>query len=202
MNKKLLSLLNWTLLLFVAGVYQGYSQDPYLGEIRLFGGDFPPYGWAVCNGQLLPISENEALFYLIGTTYGGDGIHNFALPNLQGRVVIGKGQTVGTSNYELGQIGGSEEVYLTTANIPPHNHQLNVNSGIGNDSDATNKTLAVSRSIDLNKTTKNYSSNPPNVDLHPASVSTTNNGVPVNNLQPTTGIMHIIALFGVFPTSY
>ncbi|MBW3517578.1 phage tail protein [Flavobacterium sp. NKUCC04_CG] len=201
MNKKLRSLLNWTLLLFVAGVCQGYSQTPYVGEIRLFGGNFAPEGWAICNGQLLPISEFETLFVLIGTTYGGDGINTFALPNLQGRVVVGRGQNVGTSNYVIGQNGGTEQVSLISTNIPAHDHLFHVNSGIGNSSDATNKTLAVSRSIDLNKTTKKYTNNPPNAELHPASISTYYRGLPIDNVQPSTGITHIISLFGVFPSS-
>src|ERR1700756_1809447 len=99
-------------------------SSPYVGEIRMFGGNFAPAGWAFCNGQLMPISENETLFQLIGTTYGGDGQSTFGLPNLQSRVPIHMGQGSGLSSYNIGQSGGVETVTLTTQQIPTHNHLL------------------------------------------------------------------------------
>src|SRR5579871_6110761 len=99
-------------------------SQPYVGEIRLVGFNFAPVGWALCNGQLLPISQNPTLFQLIGTTYGGDGQSTFALPQLQGRVPIHQGQGSGLSSYVLGQLSGSETVTLTTQQIPAHNHPL------------------------------------------------------------------------------
>src|SRR5512136_2572601 len=96
--------------------------QPYVGEIRMFAGNFAPQGWMFCEGQLLPISQYDALFNLIGTTYGGDGINTFALPDLRGRVIVGPGQGSGLSNYVLGQQGGVETVTLTTNQIPQHSH--------------------------------------------------------------------------------
>ena len=103
--------------------------DPFLGEIRLFGGNFAPQGWALCNGQLLSISQNTALFSILGTTYGGDGIQTFALPNLQGRVPIHWGQGAGLSAYNLGQSGGSENVTLLVNQIPAHSHLVSSDAG-------------------------------------------------------------------------
>src|SRR3954468_9069383 len=102
----------------------GEMSEPFVGEIRMFGGNFAPVGWAFCDGQLLPISENETLFNLIGTTYGGDGQSTFALPNLQSRVPIHQGQGTGLSNRQLSEAGGTEEVTLTVQQIPAHSHAL------------------------------------------------------------------------------
>ena len=96
--------------------------SPYIGELRLFGGNFAPYGWALCNGQLISISQNSPLYQLIGTTYGGDGVNTFGLPNLQGRFPIHQGQGTGLQNYVLGQIAGSETITLTGQQLPAHNH--------------------------------------------------------------------------------
>jgi microcystin-dependent protein len=96
--------------------------QPYIGEIRMFAGNFAPAGWAFCNGQLLPISENETLFVVIGTTYGGDGQQTFALPNLQSRIPVHNGTGSGLSSYQLGETGGAEQVTLTINQIPIHNH--------------------------------------------------------------------------------
>src|ERR1700761_4920658 len=98
--------------------------QPYIGEIRMFAGSFAPAGWAFCNGQILPISENETLFNLIGTTYGGDGQSTFALPNMQGRVAVHQGTGGGLSTYVVGETGGTESVTLTTQQIPQHNHMV------------------------------------------------------------------------------
>src|SRR5580658_742842 len=104
---------------------------PYVGEIRMFGFGFAPQGWALCNGQLLPINQNQALFSLLGTTYGGDGRTTFALPDLQGRVPIHMGQGAGLSPYVMGQVGGVENVTLTIAQIPAHTHTVNGQSSLG-----------------------------------------------------------------------
>src|SRR6478736_3565120 len=101
-------------------------SDQFLAEIRIFGFNFAPTGWALCNGQLLPISQNTALFSLLGTTYGGNGTSNFALPNLQDRMAVGAGQGPGLSNYTLGQTGGTNTATLSVATMPSHNHTGNV----------------------------------------------------------------------------
>jgi microcystin-dependent protein len=107
-------------------------SDQYLAEIRIFGGNFAPLGWALCNGQILPISQNTALFSLLGTTYGGDGRSNFALPNFQGMAPIQQGQGAGLSQYSLGQTGGITTVTLLTAQLPSHNHPVSCLNGPGN----------------------------------------------------------------------
>src|SRR5881227_1472820 len=107
-------------------------SQPFLGEIRMFGGNFNPSGWAFCDGQLLPISQNDALFTLIGTTYGGDGQETFALPNLQSRVPIGQGEGRGLSAYRIGDTCGTETVKLGTAQLPPHSHEVRAVNGSGN----------------------------------------------------------------------
>src|SRR5579872_7445348 len=106
-------------------------SNPYLGEIRIVGFNFAPVGWALCNGQLMSIQQNTALFSLLGTTYGGNGVTTFALPNLQGRVPIHFGQSPGTSNYVQGQMAGAEVITLATSQIPPHSHLVNCNTGGG-----------------------------------------------------------------------
>ncbi len=103
--------------------------SPYIGELRLFGGTFAPYGWALCNGQLLSISENAALYQLIGTTYGGDGVSTFGLPNLQGRFPVHQGQGNGMQNYVLGQMAGSETITLVGSQLPIHNHSAAGSNG-------------------------------------------------------------------------
>src|SRR3982751_6487214 len=104
-------------------------SNPFLGEIRMAGFNFAPRGWAFCAGQLLPISQNDALFALVGTTYGGDGQTTFGMPDLRGRVPINQGQGPGLSNYVMGQMSGTESVTLITAQIPPHSHAINAASG-------------------------------------------------------------------------
>src|SRR3954468_23228168 len=99
-------------------------SEPFLGEIRMFGGNFAPRGWAFCNGQILSIAQNTALFSLLGTTYGGNGQTTFGLPDLRGRVAVSAGQGPGLSNYSLGELAGSESVTLTSANMPAHNHSV------------------------------------------------------------------------------
>src|SRR5215213_5859350 len=106
--------------------------DPYIGEIRMFAGNFAPRGWALCNGQLLSISQNTALFSLLGTMYGGNGQTTFALPDLRGRVPLHFGQGPGLSNYVEGEVGGTETVTLTTGEMPSHNHGANGNQAPGN----------------------------------------------------------------------
>ena len=115
-------------------------MDPLLGSIILFAGNFTPRGWAACNGQILSIAQNNALFALLGTTYGGDGMTTFALPDLRGRVPIGFGQGNGLTNVALGEAAGAEKITLTVAQMPQHSHTLN---GAGNDANASDPTNAV-----------------------------------------------------------
>jgi microcystin-dependent protein len=165
--------------------------SPYIGEIRMFAGNFAPAGWAFCNGQLIPISENDALFNLIGTTYGGDGQNTFALPDLQSRVPVHQG-----NGFTLGQTGGAEEVTLTTQQIPAHNHFARCSSGGQNTS--TNPANASWNISDVQQ----YASNalPPNTTMSAQAFPSTGGSQPHDNMLPFLCINFIISLFGVFPS--
>ena len=170
-------------------------MDVYIGAIILFCGNFAPKGWALCNGQLLQISANTALFSILGTTYGGNGVNTFALPDLRGRVPIHPGQGNGLSPYVLGQVGGAESVTLQTVNLPPHNHALNGdNSANGKEFPGPNHVIGTSL------TDKMYSGNPPNTNMNPASVGMTGGSAPFGIVQPYQAINYIIALQGIYPS--
>ncbi|HEV2828466.1 MAG TPA: tail fiber protein [Pyrinomonadaceae bacterium] len=170
-------------------------SQPYIGEIRMFGGSFAPAGWAMCNGQLIPISENDALFTLIGTTYGGDGQETFALPNLQSRFPVHQGQGPGISNnYILGEAAGVESVTLTTQQIPIHTHPAMCSSVAGTGSDPAGGVWATS------DTTQYLTGGSPNTNM--ASMPTTPMGgsQPHDNMTPYLVVTFIISLFGTFPS--
>lgn len=164
---------------------------PYVGEIRMFGGNFPPNGWMFCEGQLLPISENETLFQLIGTTYGGDGETTFALPDLRGRLPVHQG-----SGYILAETGGVEEVTLTVNQIPAHSHPLLATSMLASSPNPGGAMLAQSRS----PLQRLYSDDPADVSLNPAAMTPAGGSQPHTNMQPYLCINFIISLFGVFPS--
>jgi microcystin-dependent protein len=165
--------------------------QPYIGEIRMFGGNFAPAGWALCDGQLLSISENDALFNLIGTTYGGDGESTFALPDLRGRVPVHEG-----SGYVPGQTAGVEEVTLTVGQIPPHNHGL---MGSANNATTTSPTGNVP-GTSAEVTVFPYGKDNPPTTLATQSVSSAGGSQPHDNFQPYICVNFIISLFGVYPT--
>ncbi len=164
-------------------------SDPYVGEIRMFGGNFAPVGWALCQGQLQSISDNPALFQLLGTTYGGDGVQTFALPNLQGRVPVHAGPS-----FIQGQLAGSESVTLTTNTIPSHNHAPAANTSPSG-SDPTNAVLAASGG---GKTF--YTQGQPGSLMNASMVKFTGGTQPHDNMVPFLCVNFIIALVGVFPT--
>ena len=177
-----------------------FSQDPMIGEIRMFAGNFAPRGWALCDGQLLPIAQNSALFSILGTTYGGDGRTNFALPDLRGRAPIHAGTGSGLSPKRLGQKGGEENVTLTISQIPSHNHLATV--ALNADS-----TVATSDKPENMFPARNAASTPQygdtaNTTLGLSSVSVGNTGGnrSHNNMQPFLTIHYIIALQGTFPS--
>ena len=167
--------------------------QPYIGEIRMFGGNFAPAGWAFCQGQLLAISENETLFNLIGTTYGGDGQSTFALPDMRGRLPIHMGQGGGLSNYVLAQTGGTENVTLTTSQIPQHNHILTVSSSAASASTPQGNIVA-------NATSNLYIRDIPSDTMNPGSVGSAGGSQPHTNIMPFLCVSFIISLFGIFPT--
>ena len=167
-------------------------STPFIGEIRMFGGNFPPSGWAFCDGQLIPISENDALFTLIGTTYGGDGQETFALPNLQSRVPMHAGTGPDGVTYTLGEQAGVESVTLTVQQIPIHTHQL-----LGSNTTAATQTPG--GNIPAQGVGQIYTSADSPIQLSPQSVSPNGGSQPHENLQPYLCINFIISLFGEFP---
>ena len=162
--------------------------QPYVGEIRMFAGNFAPAGWMFCEGQLLPISDNETLFTLIGTTYGGDGESTFALPDLRGRIPIHQG-----NGFILAETGGTEEITLTVNQIAAHSHPLLATTNVANQSSPLNNVLAQSSTADL------YIEDIPNVNLAPTSIGAVGGSQPHTNFQPYLCINFIISLFGIFP---
>ena len=169
--------------------------DPFVAEIRIFPFNFPPKGWAWCDGQLLPISQNTALFSLLGTTYGGNGKSNFALPDLQGRAPMQQGQGPGLSLYDLGQTGGSETITLLTTEMPRHSHAL---QGAGQ----TGNALTPSGSTAYARTVNGllYASGATaNVQLSNNAITPTGSDQPHNNMMPYLTLYFNIALQGIFP---
>lgn len=172
-------------------------MDPFVGEIRMLACNFPPAGWAFCNGQLLPISQNTALFSLLGTTYGGDGKTTFALPNLQGNAALHAGQGPGLENYDLGQTGGTPNVTLLTTDIPLHTHQAIGSSAGADQASPQNNVWAVSgaRRAPINT----YASTNPPAGMNPMALSVAGGSLPHNNMHPYLVLNFCIALQGVFP---
>ncbi len=165
--------------------------QPYVGEIRMFAGNFAPAGWMFCEGQLLPISENETLFQLIGTTYGGDGESTFALPDLRGRLPIHQG-----NGFILAETGGAEEITLTTSQIPSHTHPMLGSALNGTTTSATNNVAATMPEV----TTFAYGTDLPPTTLNPQSLGPAGGSQPHTNFQPYLCVDFIISLFGIFPS--
>lgn len=167
--------------------------DPFVAEIRAFPFNFAPVGWAMCDGQLLPISQNTALFSLIGVYYGGNGTSNFALPNLQGSLPIGYGQSPGLSPYDLGQRGGATTVTLLTTEMPQHTHSLLTDSFNGPDTNAPGN-AALSTPVSMYTKTAT-----PLVQMAAQAITYTGGSQPHNNLMPYLTLNFCIALQGIFP---
>lgn len=178
-------------------------MEAFIGTILIWPISFAPNGWAFCNGQLLNISGNTTLFALLGTTYGGDGVTTFALPDLRGRVPVGVGQGSGLSSYVLGQQAGTETVTLTTAQMPSHTHTATATlrglNGLANQIVPAGNTLAVA-------TSNQYSTNAPNVDMNNNSIDATiaeaGSGQAHENRQPSLALNYIICLQGIFPSQF
>ncbi len=163
--------------------------QPYVGEIRMFAGNFAPAGWMFCEGQLLPISEYETLFNLIGTTYGGDGQSTFALPDLRGRVPLHFG-----NGFTLAETGGVETITLTVSQIPAHTHPLLATTNMGTQSGVQNNVVARSPSASI------YLEDVSTVNMNVSAVGSTGGSQPHNNFQPYLCVDFIISLFGIFPS--
>ena len=166
-------------------------SSPFVAEIRMFGFNFPPTGWAFCNGQLLPISQNTALFSLLGTTYGGDGKSTFALPDMQGNVPLHPGQGQGLSLYDLGQMGGSSAVTLLTSEIPVHNHSFTATEEVVNENNVTNNFFGAGES--------RYAPANNVVQMAPQALPPAGGSLPHNNMMNYLVVNFCIALQGVFP---
>jgi len=176
-----------------------------IGEIRMFAGNFAPRNWAFCQGQIMSIAQNTALFSILGTTYGGNGQTTFALPDLRSRVPVGTGQGPGLSPYQLGQVAGNENTTLTVGNLPAHNHSFSTtatmpcHAGAGNADTPTGNIPAGSASAE------NYTAaSAANGNMAPLTVSgntgPAGSNQPFNNVQPYLGMNYIICLFGIFPS--
>jgi len=167
--------------------------DPFVAEIRIFSFNFAPSGWAQCNGQLLPISQNTALFSLLGTTYGGNGSSNFALPDLQGRVPMHPEQGPGLSWHGLGESAGSQTVTLLESEIPVHRHGVVASAQDGTSRVSGGEMPAVGVGVGM------YAQTPPSTTLSPQALAPTGGGQPHNNLMPYLTFHFCIALQGVYP---
>jgi microcystin-dependent protein len=167
-------------------------SNPYVGEIRLFAGNFAPAGWMFCQGQLLPIAENEVLFVLIGTTYSGDGQNTFALPDLRGRVPVHQGQGPGLSPRTLGAVHGTETVTLTPQQIPLHTHALHASSAAASGTAPGDALLAATP-------VASYDSAAGSVAMAAIAVGSAGGNQPHENMAPTLAVNYIISLFGIYP---
>jgi len=163
-------------------------SQPFVGEIRMAGFNFPPAGWARCDGSLLPIAENDTLFNLIGTTYGGDGQSTFALPDLRGRMPVHAG-----NGLTLGQVGGVEQVTLTSNQIPSHTHAAQAQNSVGNSASPANSVWA-------NSTLNQFTAGPAAAAMNAANVAASGGNQPHDNMMPFTAVNFIISLFGIYPT--
>ena len=194
--------------------------ESFMGSVFLFAGNFAIKNWALCSGQLLPINQNQALFSILGTTYGGNGINTFALPDLRGRIPVGPGQGSGLDIVDLGEMGGAPSLVLTTSNMPAHTHVPTVTAGTGGSPSATlnavseigNTTTPSGNYLAANKAITNagYNASGTSVELNAESikitplptvtVGSTGSSIAINLMQPYIGLTYIIALQGLYPS--
>jgi microcystin-dependent protein len=169
-------------------------SQPFIGEIRIFAGTFAPFNWAFCNGQAMAISQNDALFALIGTTYGGDGVNTFNLPDLQSRLPIHAGQGPGLSDYVPGEVGGVETVTLTTPQMPPHTHPAPCDPTAASSPNPAGASWGNSGLAQYSDQTSSL------VAMNPAAIGAAGGGQPHDNMVPFLVVNFIIALNGIFPS--
>jgi len=171
-------------------------SEPFVGEIRMFAGNFAPRGWAFCDGQLLAVSQNDALFSLLGTIYGGDGRTTFGLPDLRGRIPIHAGTGPGLSERRLGAKAGSEKETLTVNQMPSHTHQFMASSSPGSETSPDGEVLGSSANV------RAFRPTPPTVNMHSDAISAIGGSRSHSNLMPFLCINFIIALFGIYPSRH
>jgi microcystin-dependent protein len=169
------------------------QETPFLGQIMIVPYNFAPFGWATCDGQILSIAQNTALFSLIGTTFGGNGTQTFALPDLRGRVPIGAGQLPGGETYDLGETGGEESVTLTVSQLPSHTHTAMGSASVANTGSPTNAYWATPRVL-------LYSAATPNTAMNSGALAPAGGGLPHSNIKPYLGMTYVIALTGIYPS--
>lgn len=191
--KHLLQITLVSCVLFIGAPKVQAGAEPYIGEVSWFAGNFAPRGWAFCNGQLLSISENTALFSLLGTTYGGDGRTTFALPDARGRAFIHAGTGPGLSSRALGSRAGTQQESLTVSQMPAHTHTSRANSGAASSANPEENVLA-------NSGRANLYSGSANVNMNTNAITSTGGSQPHNNMQPFLTLNCIIALQGIFPS--
>ena len=182
-------------LLMILSFGKAKAQEGFIGEIRMFAGNFAPKDWAFCQGQILSIAQNTALFSILGSTYGGNGTTTFALPNLSGRVPVGVGQGAGLTNRQLGEMSGTETVTLTTAQMPAHSHTVNAVTADGNQNLPTNSFPANTKTLD-----KEYSTVAPNTTMNPTMIGVSGGSQPFGVMQPSLGMNYIICVNGIYPS--
>lgn len=187
------------LICFILTLSVAKAEQPYVGEIKMFAGNFAPTGWAFCHGQLLPIAENETLFELIGTTYGGDGQNNFALPDFRGRIPVHQGTLNGITK-TIGETGGTETVTMKVNQMPVHNHLVFVSSSKASGNAAISLKNADGSNVKSAFTTVVTNPATPITVLHNSTIGETGTAQPIDIAQPATAINYIISLYGVFPT--
>lgn len=175
-------------------------MDNFLGEVRIFGCNFAPYGWATCSGQLMAIAQNTALFSLLGTQYGGDGRVTFGLPNLQGQAAIGQGQGPGLSLYVIGQQGGSELVTLNSSQSGPHTHNVNCSTNDGTNPAPNDSVLSLSGADSRANVAYVTGTTGPFVNMGATQLGLIGGNQPHNNVSPYLTLNYCIALQGVFPS--
>lgn len=181
------------MVLFCAKVHA--QSEPFVGQIMFVPYNFAPIGWHDCDGSTLSIADNEALFVLIGTTYGGNGITDFKLPDMRGRVIIDDGTGLGLSSYTLGQTGGQENVTLISSQMPSHRHDVLANNSDGNTNLPTNARPANTKTLD-----KEYSNATADTTLRANALSISGGSAPHTNMMPTTALKCVIATYGIFPS--
>lgn len=179
-----------------------FSQDGFIGEIRMFAGNFAPRGWAFCDGSVLPINNNTAIFSILGTTYGGNGSTNFALPDMRGRSAVHDGQGPGLPNVVLGERGGSTSFTILESNLPPHSHTgyIRLSSGKGTSYYSNNGYISDSSTVEY----KQYANPPTSVSasktIQGVQTNVTGGGQSVNNRSPYLAVKYIICMQGIFPS--
>lgn len=174
---------------------KAYAQEAFIGEIRMFAGNFEPRGWAFCDGRILSIAQNTALFSILGTTYGGDGRTTFALPDFRSRVAVGVGQGPGLSQVILGEKAGAETVTLNVNQMPSHSHTVNAVSSEGNQNSPTGNLPADTKTLD-----KEYSNANANTTMKVSMINPAGGNQPFSVQQPFTGMNYIICLEGYYPS--